>query len=48
MQYYAASLLLCTNFTWLCASFGAEQRKMQVEVQREKILGRCRMAVINI
>lgn len=35
MYYDAASLLLCTTFTWLCASFGAEQRKVQAGVQRK-------------
>lgn len=35
MKYSAASLLLCTNFTWLFASFGAVQRKMQAGVQRK-------------
>lgn len=33
---YSATPLLCTNFTWLCASFGADQNKIQVRVQREK------------
>lgn len=44
MYYNAASLLLCTNFTWLCASFGAVQRKSW---SAKEVFGRHGMAVGN-